>query len=302
MANIPNIFKELLNGQHFTDVTLVTEDDHKIEAHKVILSSCSPIFKNILLNNSHINPVIYLNDVNYKELEMIMKFIYIGQCDVEKEYLKTFLEAGKHLKMYGLEEFIDVNIAEESVFDKEPLHNEKQIEQKHDEICNVFEAIDHNTSTVKEENNYNLSFNQDSIKIFSCNKCPEIFGTYIELYLHNPKKCEGQFKCNQCDYQVNKEKKMSQHNRSSHQGGKYTCDMCDYESYSSSKLVMHKKTKHEGLKFMCEQCGYNVVRKEGLKLHIQSKHEGMRYECDQCNKRYINESDLTKHKQFKHTV
>ena len=67
--DIPNAFKQLWKDKDFATV-----DDHQIRAHKVILSSCSNFFRNILLNNPHQNPLIYLKDIRYKELEMVMKF------------------------------------------------------------------------------------------------------------------------------------------------------------------------------------------------------------------------------------
>ena len=39
-----NVFKELLNDTHFTNVTLVTDGNNYIKAHKVILSAFSPTF------------------------------------------------------------------------------------------------------------------------------------------------------------------------------------------------------------------------------------------------------------------
>ena len=45
-----NSFRELINEHEFADVTLVSNDDKQVKAHKVILSSCSPVFKNILLS------------------------------------------------------------------------------------------------------------------------------------------------------------------------------------------------------------------------------------------------------------
>ena len=55
--------QEMLHGmmasQDFTDVTLVCNDQKKIKAHKVVLSACSPVFRNILSENNHPHPMIY---------------------------------------------------------------------------------------------------------------------------------------------------------------------------------------------------------------------------------------------------
>ena len=44
-----NTFQDLLNDHEFTDVTLASEDERQIKAHKVILSACSRLFRRILV-------------------------------------------------------------------------------------------------------------------------------------------------------------------------------------------------------------------------------------------------------------
>ena len=44
-------FKALLQDNAFTDVTLVCEDLRQVKGHKVILSSGSKLFKEIIFNN-----------------------------------------------------------------------------------------------------------------------------------------------------------------------------------------------------------------------------------------------------------
>ena len=46
-TNITAEFEVLREGQHFVDVTLAC-DGHQLKAHKVVLSACSPYFKDLL--------------------------------------------------------------------------------------------------------------------------------------------------------------------------------------------------------------------------------------------------------------
>ena len=85
--NAHNTFRQLWNDKDYTDVTLATADDFQITVHKVILSSCSEFFKNILLKNPHQNPLVYLKDVKHKYLVMVMQFFYLGECNVAQEDL-----------------------------------------------------------------------------------------------------------------------------------------------------------------------------------------------------------------------
>ena len=100
----PNTFRSLFAEQDFRDVTLVSADSKLIAAHKVVLSSSSHFFKNILTRNPHQSPLIFLKGVNFLELDLLVRFIYIGECEVAQENLDTFLELGKDLEINGLRE------------------------------------------------------------------------------------------------------------------------------------------------------------------------------------------------------
>ena len=45
--------------------------------------------------------MLYLKDTKHKELELILKFINLGECEVGQIELETFLTAGKDLKVNG---------------------------------------------------------------------------------------------------------------------------------------------------------------------------------------------------------
>ena len=103
-SNALNTIRQLWNDQDFSDVTLATVDNQQIKAHKFILSSNSPFFRNILLNNPHQHPLLYLKGIRHRELEMVMQFIYLDECQVGLEELVAFLATGKDLMVNGLQE------------------------------------------------------------------------------------------------------------------------------------------------------------------------------------------------------
>ena len=73
--NISGTFRELREDKDFFDVTLACDDD-QIQAHKVILSACSPFFRTILRRNRQVN--------------------------VAQEELNSFLAVAEDLKVKGL--------------------------------------------------------------------------------------------------------------------------------------------------------------------------------------------------------
>jgi len=99
--NISSAFRELRDDKDFFDVTLAC-DDEQIQAHKVILSACSPFFRNVLRRNPHQNPLLYLKGVKYTDLQSVLNFMYHGEVNVAQEELNSFLAVAEDLRVKGL--------------------------------------------------------------------------------------------------------------------------------------------------------------------------------------------------------
>merc|ERR1719400_2050676 len=100
-SNISVAFRELREDKDFFDVTLAC-DDEQIEAHKVILSACSPFFRNVLRKNPHQHPLLYLKGVKYSDLQSVLNFMYHGEVNVAQEELNSFLAVAEDLRVKGL--------------------------------------------------------------------------------------------------------------------------------------------------------------------------------------------------------
>ena len=100
-SNISIAFRELREEKDFFDVTLAC-DDNQIQAHKVILSACSPFFRNVLRRNPHQHPLLYLKGVKYSELMSVLNFMYMGEVNVAQEELNSFLAVAEDLRVKGL--------------------------------------------------------------------------------------------------------------------------------------------------------------------------------------------------------
>jgi len=100
-TNISSAFKELREDKDFFDVTLACDED-QVQAHKVILSACSPFFKTILRRNKHDHPLLYLKGVKYTDLVSVLNFMYHGEVNVAQEELNSFLAVAEDLKVKGL--------------------------------------------------------------------------------------------------------------------------------------------------------------------------------------------------------
>ena len=99
--NISSSFRELRDDKDFFDVTLACDDD-QIQAHKVILASCSQFFRIILRRNPHQHPLLYLKGVKFNDLQSILTFMYHGEVNVAQEDLNSFLSVAEDLRIKGL--------------------------------------------------------------------------------------------------------------------------------------------------------------------------------------------------------
>ena len=100
-SQLSGSFKEIRESKDFFDVTLVS-DDRQLEAHKVIISACSPFFRDILRRNPHQHPLLYLKGVKHRELESVLDFIYHGEVNVAQNDLNSFLAVAEELQIKGL--------------------------------------------------------------------------------------------------------------------------------------------------------------------------------------------------------
>ena len=75
VENMAESFANLRDEEDFFDVTLVSEDLQQLTAHKVVLSSCSPVLKYLLKSSSHPHPVLFLKGARLKYLDYILDFI-----------------------------------------------------------------------------------------------------------------------------------------------------------------------------------------------------------------------------------
>ena len=100
--NILSSYQEMRKESEFSDVSLVCEEDYTVEAHRIILTACSPFFKTLLGMNKHSHPMIYMRGLKAKDLEAIVDCIYHGETSIAQEDLNHFLALAEELKLKGL--------------------------------------------------------------------------------------------------------------------------------------------------------------------------------------------------------
>jgi len=104
-TTILSVMDTLLEEESLVDVTL-SADGQFIRAHRVILSACSPyfrqLFKSSFLNDKH--PVIIMKDVDFDNLKCLVEYMYKGEANVPQHMLPSFIQTAESLQIRGLAE------------------------------------------------------------------------------------------------------------------------------------------------------------------------------------------------------
>ena len=100
--SITSTFKRLREEEELFDVTLVSEDQTEINAHKVVLSACSEFFRSVVTRKNQGSLVIFLSGVGSDILEMLLDFIYYGEINIVESKVNTFIDAAQKLKLKAL--------------------------------------------------------------------------------------------------------------------------------------------------------------------------------------------------------
>ena len=88
-------------SQDFTDVTLVGKD-FELTAHRLVLSSGSDFFQQVLNRTRHHHPFVYLSGILKVNMESVLSFLYNGETTVTREDLEQFLLTAKELGLRGV--------------------------------------------------------------------------------------------------------------------------------------------------------------------------------------------------------
>ena len=100
--NIAKTYRSLRTDTHFSDITLVCEEEQQVQAHRNILAACSPFFNNMLKKNLHPHTVIFMMGVKAEVLVAIVDFMYNGEVKVHQQDLESFLALAQEIRLEGL--------------------------------------------------------------------------------------------------------------------------------------------------------------------------------------------------------
>ncbi|XP_068210801.1 zinc finger and BTB domain-containing protein 46-like isoform X2 [Palaemon carinicauda] len=104
-SEMTNIILKYRDETKYTDATIICSG-YTYPVHKVILSSSSKYFEELLQQTENLHPlshpVLVLNNVKKGGLEAILNFIYLGEVSVQEKDIAQLFDSARELKIKGL--------------------------------------------------------------------------------------------------------------------------------------------------------------------------------------------------------
>ena len=272
-SNAAQAFADLRKDSEFSDVTLACDDDTMIRAHKVVLASCSLVFRKLFQQYNHSNPLIILRGLKKTQLENIIDYAYFGQIDVDCNDLEAYLKIAEEFKLQGLSDLEnlgdDMHQVGKGTTDTKGQFQEQHnmsSQQEDEDFIDLTRDLS-NSSNIKDEDKWNIlddtniakpvkkmknekndmeasidsvSFNSDSFKLFQ-----DLINSKI-VKLSDPES-NYDYKCSDCDKEFLSKNKtgLKHHIEAYHiapsQDIKLECSLCQKIFCRSRPFIQHSK-------------------------------------------------------------
>lgn len=309
-----SLLQNIYTGEEFYDVTLVSEDEKFIKAHKVVLAASSDYFQKILSLQSNTNPFVIMRGISGDILDNIMKFLYLGETAVCQSNMEEFIQVSKSLKIKGL---AGETVAEKP---KEPSNVEAPI--KNTSRSSIVDMVD---AAVKSFSVGELPQNEDSndsistIEEAGSNNIQDLLmekqHEHIEIDLEEEEddiiqETPKSYNIGEEEYSLDEdvEEEVVEEieeviDVTDDHGSQSTtakepepetiyCDRCDFETVAMEDYQQHFTTEHVD-DIPCKDCEFVAKNKDILKDHMLTTHKGV--SCNNCHKKFGDLTLLRKH-------
>lgn len=226
-SHLSQSYRELFRETHFADVTLVSDNQTQIPGHKIILAAASPVLRNFFLRNSNAKPLIYLRGMTENILESLLKYIYLGEVQIEYESIKDFMTAARDLKIRELceEDIADFEEAPRGI-DEDISYSKTQEKGK-------------NSDTSPCERDLNLGDGNDTITVLQASTDKE---KRIKCQILNRNKFKSEPESERIipiDAHAKMKRTVTQLRKKS-----YSCGVCNKQFTDRTTLRNHNMIKH----------------------------------------------------------
>ena len=235
-----------------TDVTLICGDEEEIQAHKIVLSAGSQLFYS-LLDNVPTACVVYLPEVTFKDLSLIIEYLYFGETSVNQSDLNSILSLAEGLGIKSIVEKLN------KIQNK--FHFEKQKNQ----------PTSYNEEHKTKNDFVTLIDKPKESALFRCIDCCETFDAKQDL--NNHLKNHRKYDCEYCEEEFSERSSLLDHIIAMHNNE--DTDVPDTDSFIEKYSIKKPRRgrPHKDIKYECDECNEVFSRKLEFFLHKSHSHE-----------------------------
>jgi len=313
VQNHVQFYKEIRLEKDTADVTLAI-GDQTLDAHKMILSAASNLFRTIIRKSKTSHSFIYLNGVNFEDMEALLDFIYTGQAKVPANTFKRFLATADELKVGGLMAEKDDKNKQKDTKQKKKEKNNKVVEEKFindfEEANSEMESSEH--SYLNESNETQENANEETE--ISENDNTEHFveeqndddNTFLDMNIINEMEEEKQENDDAIDIGEAKEIKdpIKSEAEPKKRNKKNSLSLKEKEEMNQQiekKLIQVFDRKLQKPVFKCLECETELnMKKPAAKAHVQGHLLNYKHKCDVCGIKKKSEKALADHMYIVH--
>ena len=246
-SNVSKSFGILRNTKYLHDVTLVSDDHNKVEAHKLVLSASSEYFREIFEINQHPHPLICFDSISLDDLKNVMDYIYNGEVQIYQEDLDRFLTVAQRLKLEGL---IGSDAKEEMINQDSKNEDEDIVEEQN---LNFVDPVDKFKPKTKVTENKPIQ-PVGTVAIAVNGNDKNAINEQVHKYMED---CDdGSYRCSVCGKKSKEtsgnraaqKNDMRKHIETHIEGLSYSCPVCQKIFRSRSSLAHHKSQYHKSKK------------------------------------------------------
>ena len=271
-SNILKTFTSLRNEDDLFDVTLVSDDQVQVSAHKLALSAASEYFKTIFKMNKHAHILIYLSGLKSEDINNVLEYIYSGEVQIGQNEIGQFLEVAKRFKLEGLtslnnqvvDDKIECKVSKTKVKNNQEVYDDIEYKVSKTKVENnevVYDEFECKVSKTEAENNpTNLLLEEDD-------KSP----TNKEPYQSRKKRSDVESLEMVSEYfnSIDELDAIIKTEIVKDNDGMFKCRRCPHISKFASAIQDHVETHIEGISFRCNLCGKTYRTRHSLRNHLK---------------------------------
>ena len=299
-SNLSAAFQSVREEKELYDVTVACDGGGEFQAHRLVLSACSQVLRNVICRKSQLGgnqhqQVIYLRGVNSRDLKFILSFMYQGEVSIAQDHLNSFLAVAEDLQVKGLTQ---ERTGREANKESSPV--------KMREVCQMpsdddIEEIPSTANPIKTESNTKkfmepvgvTSFRESREMVDYENGAGEnIYDDYGGHFGEATQSYPGS--------NINNDNNGGNYEDRGLVG--FIVDFLIFLVWSISSGLSPEglfERRPEG-DFICIQCGYTNKWKHNMQKHTETHIEGPGHQCKYCFRNFKTKNSLQSHESMKH--